>query len=100
MVRTSLFMRLLPKIISIHGETTDATPPTILAVESPPFLAGTPSPSTHHYGASMFTLLRHAGLRRSLWAEAPCLGVSMITAEAFYKFHSFTLECLAFLATW
>jgi hypothetical protein len=48
----------------------------------------------------MFTLLRHAGLRRSLWAEAPCLGVSMVIAEMFYKFHSFTLECLAFLATW
>jgi hypothetical protein len=23
-----------------------------------------------------------------------------VVAELFYKFHSFTLECLAFLATW
>ena len=28
------------------------------------------------------------------------LAVSFAVAEAFYKFHSFTLECLAFLATW
>jgi hypothetical protein len=26
--------------------------------------------------------------------------VSLVIAEVFYKFHSFTLECLAFLATW
>jgi hypothetical protein len=26
--------------------------------------------------------------------------VSLVIAELFYKFHSFTLECLAFLATW
>jgi hypothetical protein len=25
---------------------------------------------------------------------------SLLLAEAFYKFHSFTLECLAFLSTW
>jgi len=25
---------------------------------------------------------------------------SMVIAEFFYKFHSFTLECVAFLATW
>jgi hypothetical protein len=32
--------------------------------------------------------------------QLPAFGVSLITAELFYKFHSFTLECLAFLATW
>jgi hypothetical protein len=26
--------------------------------------------------------------------------VAFLIAEFFYKFHSFTLECLAFLATW
>jgi hypothetical protein len=26
--------------------------------------------------------------------------VSFVIAEFFYKFHSFTLECAAFLATW
>lgn len=25
---------------------------------------------------------------------------ALIVAEVFYKFHSFTAECLAFLATW
>jgi hypothetical protein len=48
----------------------------------------------------MYTLLSHAGLRKSLLAEAaPCAG-SLALAELLYKFHSFTLECLAFLATW
>ena len=35
-----------------------------------------------------------------LWKEAPSLAISILAAELFYKFHSFTLECLAFLATW
>lgn len=32
--------------------------------------------------------------------DATTLGVSLVIAEFFYKFHSFTLEALAFLATW
>lgn len=48
----------------------------------------------------MYTLIRQAGLRQSLVHEAPSLTASMIVAELFYKFHSFTLECAAFLATW
>ena len=28
------------------------------------------------------------------------MALSIGIAELFYKFHSFTLECLAFLATW
>jgi len=32
--------------------------------------------------------------------ELPSLGLSLVIAELFYKFHSFTLECTAFLATW
>jgi hypothetical protein len=32
--------------------------------------------------------------------EALTFAASFVIAEAFYKFHSFTLECLAFLATW
>jgi hypothetical protein len=32
--------------------------------------------------------------------EAATLVASFAMAEVFYKFHSFTLECLAFLATW
>jgi len=48
----------------------------------------------------MYTLLRDLGLRKALLAEAPWLFLSMVIAEMFYKFHSFTLECGAFLATW
>ena len=48
----------------------------------------------------MYTLIRHTGLRRELVAEASSLFLSMLAAELFYKFHSFTLECAAFLATW
>jgi hypothetical protein len=30
----------------------------------------------------------------------PSGAVALVIAELFYKFHSFTLECLAFLGTW
>ncbi|MGQ0550925.1 MAG: hypothetical protein ACT4PY_14795 [Armatimonadota bacterium] len=32
--------------------------------------------------------------------DATTLAGSLLIAEFFYKFHSFTLEALAFLATW
>ena len=48
----------------------------------------------------MYTLLRSVGLREGLVSEAPALAISIVVAEAFYKFHSFTLECVTFLATW
>jgi hypothetical protein len=48
----------------------------------------------------MYTLIRDAGLRGALGAEAASLFLSMLAAELFFKFHSFTLECTAFLATW
>jgi hypothetical protein len=48
----------------------------------------------------MFTLMRQSNLKKCLTVEAPPLLVSMVTAEMLFKFHSFTLECLAFLATW
>ena len=32
--------------------------------------------------------------------EGVALLLAMVVAELFYKFHSFTLECAAFLATW
>ena len=48
----------------------------------------------------MYTLLRHLGLRDALYAEAPALAAAFVIAELFYKFHSFALECAAFLATW
>jgi hypothetical protein len=48
----------------------------------------------------MYTLIRSIPLRQLLLEQVPALGLSFITAELFYKFHSFTLECLAFLGTW
>ena len=48
----------------------------------------------------MYTLVRHIRSREAVLAEAPAFLVSLLTAEAFYKFRSFTLECIAFLATW
>jgi hypothetical protein len=48
----------------------------------------------------MFSLVRLIPLRRLLQEQVPALAVSFIIAELFYKFHSFTLETLAFLATW
>lgn len=48
----------------------------------------------------MYTLIRNIGLRAGIVKEAPSLFLSMLVAEGFYKFQSFTLECLAFLATW
>ncbi len=48
----------------------------------------------------MYTLMANAGLRKGLISEGPSLLLSMLVAEVFYKFHSFSLECLALLATW
>ncbi len=48
----------------------------------------------------MYHLVRDHGLRSSLTDEAPAAIAAMIIAEIFYKLGSFTLECVAFLATW
>ncbi len=48
----------------------------------------------------MFTLLRELPLRRLLAEQLPTLSAAWLVAELFYKFHSFSLECAAFLATW
>ena len=48
----------------------------------------------------MFELMRSSSLRQLLSRQAPVLAASLIVAEMFYKFGSFTLECLGFLATW
>jgi hypothetical protein len=48
----------------------------------------------------MYTLLRSLQLRQLLLEQLPTVSASLIIAELFYKFHSFTLECMAFLATW
>jgi hypothetical protein len=48
----------------------------------------------------MYTLLHSMAPRVLLVEQLPALTVSIIIAESFYKFHSFTLECIAFLVTW
>ena len=48
----------------------------------------------------MYTLIRSQTIKNLLIQQAPALVMSFVIAEFFYKFHSFTRECLAFLATW
>jgi hypothetical protein len=44
--------------------------------------------------------MRSLSLRRLVLEQLPILLISVVIAEMFYKFHSFTLETIAFLATW
>ena len=48
----------------------------------------------------MFALTKSLPARQLLLEQVPTFAVSLLIAELFYKFHSFTLECIAFLATW
>ncbi len=48
----------------------------------------------------MYTLIRSLPLNRLVSEQLPTFVVSFAIAETFYKFHSFTLECGAFLLTW
>jgi hypothetical protein len=48
----------------------------------------------------MYTQITRLGLKDYLARECPALVTAFVIAELFYKFHSFTLECLMFLATW
>ncbi len=48
----------------------------------------------------MHSALRALGVRRLVEDESASLVGSLVLAELFYKFHSFLLECVAFLATW
>ena len=48
----------------------------------------------------MYTLFRSLPIKRLLYEQAPALALAWTVTELFYKFHSFTLECAAFLATW
>lgn len=48
----------------------------------------------------MHEMIQAMGLRAFLRREAANLGVALLLAELFYKFHSFLLEGVAFLATW
>lgn len=48
----------------------------------------------------MFTLLRLLPARRIFVEQLPAIVAAWVIAELFYQFHSFTLECAAFLVTW
>ena len=48
----------------------------------------------------MYSLLTKLDRADFLNRQLPSLIISIIVAELFYKFHSFVLECLAFLVTW
>lgn len=48
----------------------------------------------------MYELVIQIGIPKFMLREAVPLAISLAIAEVFYKFHSFTLETLAFLATW
>jgi hypothetical protein len=48
----------------------------------------------------MFSYVKQVGIPTALAQEAPAFLASFVIAEVFYKFHSFTLECAAFLVTW
>jgi hypothetical protein len=49
---------------------------------------------------AMFTLIKMLPMQRLLGEQLPVFGIAFIIAEVYYKFHSFALECAAFLATW
>ena len=48
----------------------------------------------------MYELVQQIGIRTLVIRELPYLAITLIIAELFYKFHSFTLEAVAFLVTW
>jgi hypothetical protein len=48
----------------------------------------------------MFRLLTSITTGELFKRQLPVFLISFVIAELFYKFHSFTLECAAFLATW
>lgn len=48
----------------------------------------------------VYTPLKSLPRRDILLQQAPGAGASLLIAEAFYKFGSFSLEVLAFLGTW
>jgi hypothetical protein len=48
----------------------------------------------------MYTFLRLLPVKRLTYEQLPTLAIAWVIAELFFKFHSFTLECAAFLAAW
>lgn len=48
----------------------------------------------------MYHMVRSLAVKATMRRELPAAAVAFLVAELFYKFHSFALEALAFLATW
>ena len=48
----------------------------------------------------MYALVTQLESRAALITEAVCFSIALATAEVFFKFHSFVLECSAFLLLW
>lgn len=48
----------------------------------------------------MYSMIKRISYSELLLEQLPVLTASVLLAELLYKFHSFTLECLAFLTTW
>jgi hypothetical protein len=48
----------------------------------------------------MYTLIRSVPLRHLALQAAPSGVAALVVAEQLYRWHSFTLECAGFLATW
>jgi hypothetical protein len=48
----------------------------------------------------MYALLAQVRSRTVAATEVVCFGIALVIAEIFFKFHSFTLECVAFLTLW
>jgi hypothetical protein len=48
----------------------------------------------------MYTMLRNASLGVLLSTQAPAFLIAFVTASLFFKWKSFALECLGFLAVW
>jgi hypothetical protein len=48
----------------------------------------------------MYQLIHSLTASELFKRQVPVFVVAFLVAEFFYKFHSFTLECIAFLVTW
>jgi hypothetical protein len=48
----------------------------------------------------MYQLIHSLTVNELFKRQLPIFLLAFVVAELFYKFHSFTLECAAFLATW
>ncbi len=48
----------------------------------------------------MYELIHNLSVSELFKRQVPVFLCAFMIAELFYKFHSFTLECIAFLVTW